>query len=270
MRLRITTLPILLIASLVITLACNLGAPNASAAEPGATSNPAQPIAPTAAIPANGGLCDNPLYPVRQGASWTYASTGSPSGDFTYTDTISEVRADGFTLSTEFTGLVRTQEWVCEPGGLKALEMGGAGAAASVSTQGTTAEFASSDVTGVSLPKEITPGMQWQYSLKMTGVTAMPGDQNAQSSGTFNLTMQEMGNETVTIPAGTFEAVKFQSTSLIQLTADFQGVQLPVTMNSSSLIWYAPGVGFIKSIENSDFSGTPYTSTTELQSYGIP
>lgn len=201
---------------------------------------------------------------------WTYASTGSPSGDFTYTDTISEVRADGFTLSTRFTDLTRVQEWVCEPGGLKALEMGGTGAAASISTQGTTAEFDSSDVTGFSLPKEITPGMQWQYSLKMTGITAMPGDQNAQSSGTYNLTMQEMGKETVTTPAGTFEAVKFQATSLMQLTADFQGVQLPVTMNSSSLIWYAPDVGFIKSIENSDFGGTPYTSTTELQTYNIP
>lgn len=258
MRLRTSTLSIFLVASLTITLACSLGSPQA-------------PVGTEAtAIPADEALCDNPLYPVSQGASWTYLSTGSPSGDFSYTDTIVEVRADGFTLSTEFTGLVRTQEWDCEPGGLKALEMSGTGAAASISTQGTTAGFTSSDVTGVTLPKEITPGMQWQYSLKMTGATAMPGDQNAQSNGTYNLTMQEMGKEIVTIPAGTFEAVKFQATSLIQLTADFQGVLLPLTMNSSSLIWYAPGVGFIKSIENSDFGGAPYTSTTELQSHSIP
>jgi hypothetical protein len=82
--------------------------------------------------------------------------------------------------------------------------------------------------------------------------------------------MQEMGKETVTVPAGTFEAVKFQATSLVQITADFQGLQVPVTMNGTSLIWYAPGVGYIKSVENSDFSGTPFTSTTELQSYSLP
>ena len=261
MRLRTSTLAVILIASLTITLACNIGSPESP------TTNPAQPSPKT---PATGALCDNPLYPVRQGATWTYFSSGSPSGDFSYTDTISEVRADGFSLSTQFTGLVRTQEWICESGGLKALEMGGAGAAASISTPGSTTEFASSDVTGISLPKEVTPGMQWQYSLKMTGVTAMPGDQNAKSSGTYNLTMQEMGKETVSIPAGTFEAVKFQATSLIEITADFQGVQLPVTMNGSSLVWYAPGVGVIKSVDNSDFGGTPYTSTTELQTYSIP
>jgi len=265
MRLRTSIIAAILTANLTITLACNIGSSEKQGAE-----QPANPAQPSPEIPVDDALCNNPLYPVRPGAAWTYSSTGSPSGDFSYTDTISEARADGFTLSTQFTGLVRTQEWVCEPGGLKALEMGGAGAAASVSTQGTTAEFESSDVTGISLPKEITPGMQWQYSLKMTGVTAMPGDQNAQSSGTYNQTMQEMGRESVTVPAGTFEAVKFQATSLIQLTADFQGVQLPVTMYSSSLIWYAPGVGFIKSVENSDFGGTPYTSTTELQTYSIP
>ncbi|MBI3163580.1 MAG: hypothetical protein IPG44_14960 [Anaerolineales bacterium] len=268
MRPRRPILTTLLIASLVTTLACNLGSASPSTGEAQPTSDPAQPAPPTPEPAA--GLCDNALYPVRQGAAWTYQSTGSPSGDFSYTDTITEVRADGFTLSTQFTGLTRTQEWICETGGLKALQMGGAGAAASVSTQGTTAEFTTSDVTGISLPREITPGMQWQYSLTMTGVTAMPGDQNAQSSGTFNLTMQEMGKETVSVPAGTFEAVKFQAASLIQLTADFQGVQVPVTMNGSSLVWYAPGVGFIKSVENSDFGGTPYTSTTELQTYGIP
>lgn len=267
MRLRTSTFTVLLIASLAVTFACNLG--SADSPTSGSESTP-DPFQPEPISPITGGLCDNPLYPVRQGASWTYLTTGSPSGDFSYTDTISEVRADEFTLSTQFTGLVRTQEWACEPDGLKALEMGGAGAAASISTQGTTAEFASSDVTGLSLPKEITPGMQWQYSLNMTGVTPMPGDQNAQSTGTYNLTMQEMGKETVTTPAGTFEAVKFQSTSLIQITADFQGVQVPVTMKGSSLIWYAPSVGFIKSVENSDFGGTPYTITTELQSYSIP
>jgi hypothetical protein len=253
-------------ASLILSLACNIGT-SSPTQENGQTSNPTQPSTNNSIT---GGLCDNALFPVKQGATWTYFNTGSPSGDFSYTDTITDVRADGFTLTTQFTDLVRTQEWQCEAGGLKALEMGGTGAAASISTQGTNAEFTTTGVTGISLPKEITPGMQWQYSLNMQGVTAMPGDQNAQSTGTFSLTMQEMGKETVTVPAGTFEAVKFQATSLVQITADFQGLQVPVTMNGTSLIWYAPGVGYIKSVENSDFSGTPFTSTTELQSYSLP
>jgi hypothetical protein len=260
---------------LLLTLACNLGSGSAPlegqpAPESDQATQPSNdPSQPTENI-TTGGLCDNALYPVKQGATWTYLSTGSPSGDFSYTDTIAELRADGFTLTSQFTGLTRTQEWACETGGLKALELGGAGAAASISTQGTTAEFTSSDITGISLPKEITPGMQWEYSLKMQGVTAMPGNQNAQSTGTFSMTMQEIGRESVTVPAGTFEAVKLQSTSLVQITADFQGLQVPVTINGSSFVWYAPGVGYIKSVENSDYGGTAFTSTTELQSYNIP
>ncbi|MBV6392843.1 MAG: hypothetical protein KPEEDBHJ_02070 [Anaerolineales bacterium] len=253
-------------AILVLSLACNIGAAEPTL-EPGQDSNPPPP---SAGDSTTGGLCDNALFPVKQGATWTYFNTGSPSGDFSYTDTITEVRADGFTLTSQFADLIRTQEWQCEAGGLKALEMGGAGAAASISTQGTTAEFTTTGITGISLPKEITPGMQWQYSLTMQGVTAMPGDQNAQSTGAFSLTMQEMGKETVSVPAGAFEAVKFQATSLMQITANFQGLQVPVTMNGTSIVWYAPGVGYIKSIENSDFGGAPYTSTTELQSYSIP
>ena len=45
-------------------------------------------------------LCNNTLYPTTQGATWIYASTGGPNGSFNYTNSITEVRADGFTLTT--------------------------------------------------------------------------------------------------------------------------------------------------------------------------
>lgn len=251
----------------LLVMACKLGS------QPPVETQTPQPTAPNAfepIIPVSGGLCDNELQPVLQGATWTYKSTGSPTGDFTYTDIISEVREAGYTLTTEFTGLTRTQEWECLPEGLRALQLGGGGASASISTQEMTSQFKTVEVSGLSLPKSITPGIQWQYSLTMQGITAMPGDQQAESQGTFTFDMQEIGTETITVPAGTFEAVKFQSTSTVQVIAEFQGMQVPIVMNGSSVVWYAPGVGYIKSVENSDFGGTPYTATTELQSYNIP
>jgi hypothetical protein len=238
--------------SLVFVLACNLGSPASSQHQP-ATST----------------LCNHELYPVRAGASWTYASSGSPDGNFTYTDTITNVRADGFTLNSQFDGLTRTQEWLCETGGLKALQLGG-GPSAVITTQNAAAELTTPDVTGISLPAQIPIGTQWQYSLTMQGATAMPGDQHAKSTGVFTSTMQAIGIEAITVPAGSFEAVKIHVKSSMQVSAEFQGMQVPISINASSMVWYAPGVGFIKSIENSDFGGTPYTSTTELQSYIIP
>jgi hypothetical protein len=256
-----------IISCMFFIMACNLGSQPLSETQ---TTQPTTPNAFEPIIPVAGVLCDNELQPVTQGATWTYKSTGSPSGDFTYTDIISEVREAGYTLTTEFTGLTRTQEWECLPEGLRALQLGGGGASASISTQEMTSQFKTVEVTGISLPKSITPGIQWQYSLTMQGITAMPGDQQAESKGTFTFAMQEIGTETITVPAGTFEAVKFQSTSTVEVTAEFQGMQVPIVMNGSSIVWYAPGVGYIKSVENSDFGGTPYIATTELQSYNIP
>lgn len=253
----------ILIIALLTTFACNL-------------TNPVENI-PSAdsTIPEENeaivieGLCDNLLYPVKQNATWTYSNTGAPSGDFTYTDTISQVRSDGFTLTTTFEGLTRTQDWACETGGLKALEYGG-GPTANITTQDMSFDFNTLEVTGISLPKEIVTGMQWLYSLTFEGDTVMPDGSQTKSSGTFTVTMQQMGNETITVPAGTFETIKFQSNSTINIIGEFQGIQVPMTVTSSTITWFAPNIGQIKSIGNSDFGGTPFTLTTELQSYNIP
>ncbi len=215
------------------------------------------------------GSCDNMFFPVKLGATWTYTSTGGPAGTFTYTDTITNVHADGFTLTSQFDQTNRTQDWSCTVDGLKALQLGG-GSAAGISTQGITAEFITAEITGLTLPKKITQGMQWQYNLTMQGTVAMPGDQKAEASGTYTVDMKEMGVEVVTIPAGTFEATKLQANPTIDIKATFEGLEVPIKFNGASLLWYAPGIGYVKSVENGDFGGTNYTVTTELQTYNIP
>ena len=82
--------------------------------------------------------------------------------------------------------------------------------------------------------------------------------------------MQEMGRETITVPAGTFEAVKIQSNSTIDISTSFEGIEVPVKFNGTTISWYVPGIGFVKSVENGDFGGTAFAATTELQSYSIP
>jgi len=216
-----------------------------------------------------GNLCDNALYPIKQGATWTYASAGGPGGSFTYTDTITSTRADGFTITSQFADLMRAQEWTCQADGLKALQLGG-GTAAGLSTLGMTAAFTTSEITGISIPKEITSGMQWNYSLKMQGTMAMPGDQQAQSDGTYSVMMQEMGTESITVPAGVFEAIKIQANSAIEIITIFEGVEVPIKFNGTTISWYVPGIGFVKSVENGDFGGTTFSAMTELQSYNIP
>ena len=217
----------------------------------------------------SGVLCENRLFPVRAGASWMYLNTGGPSGTFPYSDTISEVHEDGFTLTTQYSNMSRSQQWECETDGLKALELGG-GTTASITMQGITAEFTTSDISGISLPNNLENGLQWEYSLSIVGTLPMPTGELVQSTGSFSSIMHDMGTEYITVPAGTFEAVKIQSTSIVEILVPFGGQQVPMKYNSTSMVWYAPGVGYIKSIENWDLGGEPYTSTTELQTYVIP
>ncbi len=214
-------------------------------------------------------LCDNPYLPIKRGATWTYTSAGGPTGTITYTETITEVHEDGFLLTTQFADSVRTQEWKCVPAGLQTFGPGSA-STASISAREMTAAFTTIEAGGVSLPKDIAPGMKWLFSLKIQGTTATPSDENAHAQGILAAVMQESGRETVAVPGGTFEAVKIQASVTMQVTADFQGIPLPIAFNGSSLIWLAPGVGYVKIIENSDFGGAPFTTATELQSYNIP
>ena len=214
-------------------------------------------------------LCGNALYPTTQGATWVYTSTGGPSGSFNYSNSITAVRSDSFTLTSQFADITRTQEWACQPDGLKALQLGG-GSAAGVSIQAMTADLTTSQVTGISLPKNISSSMEWQYSLLLQGTVAMPGDQQSQSSGTYSVSMKELGRETVTVPAGTFEAIKVQSNSTVDIISAFAGNEVPIKFNGITITWYAPGIGYVKSVENGDFGGTAFSATTELQSYNIP
>jgi hypothetical protein len=257
------TLPIIALI-FIFTTACSTG---------GAIANPPLPtiISPNENLPAGipaAGTCENNLLPVVENASWNYYSVGGPNGDFAYTDTINEIAPDGFTLTSQFPSLTLTQKWFCAQDGLLALQLGG-GTTASVSMQNMISDFETMQVSGLSLPRTITPNMKWKYELSMQGFVAMPGEQT-QSPGTFSLDMQELGNETISVPAGTFETGKFQATFTANIDVDFQGSPIRYTINGSSILWYAPGIGFIKSIENIDFSGTSFTSTTELQSYNIP
>ena len=257
---RIKTLLITALA-IVFTVACS------------PEGNPASPVLPTilppgADNPANPGVsddCQNSFLPVKQGASWSYYSAGGPNGDFAYTDTITETQGNEFTLTSQFPNLTLNQKWLCAPEGLIAQQLGG-GTTASVSMQNMITDFRTLEVSGTSIPKEIVPGMQWEYHIAIEGSVATPGE-STQSPGTFDLVMQEFGTESVTVPAGTFEAEKIQATFNAEINVDFQGSPVPYTVNGSSIVWYAPGVGYIKSIENIDFSGTSFTSVTELQSY---
>ncbi|NJC97394.1 MAG: hypothetical protein FIB03_13840 [Anaerolineae bacterium] len=225
-------------------------------------------VAPESGMPVMGeGLCANAYFPVREGATWTYTSTGSSHGDYSFTSTVSSTRADGFTLTGQFDEVTVNQEWACRPEGLVALQLGG-GPAGSLTVQDMKLELETQNATGVTYPAEIKPGDSWSSGLDFQGKMNI-ADQLAEASGDAQSNYTAIGMESVIVPAGTFEAMKVQVEMTININASYQGLTVPVTFTGTSTTWLVQGVGWVKSESVSNFADTSITETIELQSYSI-
>ena len=214
------------------------------------------------------GLCTNLYYPVRQGATWTYKSTGGPAGEYSFTDTITAVRDDGFALSTQIGDLTRTQEWTCTASGLAALQLGGA-PAAMLNSQNIQLNLDITNATGVTFPAQINPGDQWQQTMDVTGNVTMMNEE-AAAAGNAQMNFSAVGNESVTVPAGTFDALKVNVDVTLNVDATYEGITLPVSFSGNYTYWFAPSVGWVRSSGTGNVLGSSFSDTTELQSYNIP
>jgi len=242
-------------------------------AEPqtGATEPATEPPATSEGdgLPVTGeGLCANAYYPIREGSTWSYKSTGGPAGEYAFTDTITSVRDDGFTLSTQFADLTRTQEWACQPEGLVALQFGGA-PAAMLNAQNMQLELEVNNVSGVTFPSEIQAGDQWNHNLDFEGSVNVAGEEGA-ATGNVQTSFNAVGNESVTVPAGTFDTLKIQVDTTLNINVTYQGLSVPVTFSGTYTYWFAQGIGWVKASGTGEVVGTSFSETTELQSYNIP
>lgn len=234
--------------------------------EPGAVTEEAAPPVTEAPAPSSSGTgpCDNPYYPVREGATWNYQGTSSLTEPYTFTDTITSLRADGFTLTSEFDELTRTQEWACTPEGIVALQMGGG-----LTTSQVNLTVETQSASGVTYPAEIEAGDTWSHSIEFTGTMDIAGQAGA-AEGSTQSDFTALGVEPVTVPGGTFEAMKVQVLTTFEASVNFQGMSIPVAFTTTTFSWYAEGVGWVKSDSSGDFMGEGYTDTIELQWYNLP
>jgi len=225
------------------------------------------PVA-TPSLTASNGQCSNAYYPVREGATWTYSSTGGPAGGYGFTDTITSVREDGFTLTSQFGSLTRSQEWACQPEGLVALQLGGTSAAI-LNDDNMQATLNVDHVSGVTFPSTINPGDTWQHALEFTGQITVAG-QGIDAKGDAQSSFQAVDYESVTVPAGTFEALKIHVNTTININGNFNGVSFPVKVTTPYDYWFVKDVGWVKASGSGDVGGESFSETIELQTYNIP
>jgi hypothetical protein len=244
---------------LVVSLtACGKGPePTAPPVDPGVV------IIPTAQP---GDPCANEYIPVKNNTIYNYSSTGSPSGSYSFTRTITNVRADGFTVDTKFKNQDLPQEWSCKPEGLVPTQLGATDATSILAFEKFT-NLTAANITGFVMPPAVTPGAEWNYALDIQGTEKVQEGNPATMTGRVAINYVAGNKESVTVPAGTFDAIAIEVSTVIDFNVVSGSNTVKLSLDSTYTVWYAPGVGWVKSNGYGKLSGQDYVETIVLESY---
>ena len=200
--------------------------------------------------------CDSPYFPVREGWVWTYQSTTTPTS--TYQQSYPEVGPDSFTQQTRIDGNTLTSHWTCNETGYMSLDdqrVSGVGMSGF--------KISNASVKGSRWPKgNLNVGTKWSYEYSFQG-----SGEGMDMMFTLKGEEEVVGQETVTVPAGTFQAWKIKSTTTstvsnpmldaLKQQMEAAGNQMPEGMPmmdfmkpvvTESFSWVAEGVGTVKSV----------------------
>ena len=208
--------------------------------------------------------CDNPYMPVVPGATWNYRLTG-PLAD-TFTHSIVSVESSSFVEQDVFAaGVTRQGTWNCENGNLIALDPP-SGASANVNTENNVSvDFETKDLSGVTIPAAINAGDSWSQSLTLEGTQTINGT-SFPAGNQLTSDCKAIGIESVTVEAGTFDAMRVECQTTMNISIAMGDVPIQSTLDLTGTNWYAEGVGLIKTLT----TGMGFDSTTELVAYNIP
>jgi hypothetical protein len=269
---------------LVLLTACDSGgnvaptttpptAPTATALPPTATPLPPTPTptpilptatpvspTPTTASSAATGACNNPYYPVKANAQWKYRVTYQTGGlaPSEFTQSYTNITANGFTERRVFPNLTVENGWTCSSEGLLAAQF------ANLNTGGPSQfKFETLKSSGVTVPAAATlkVGATWNNGYEVKAQIST-GNTTNQAQGKITQAHKIVGQESVTVPAGTYNAFKVETDFSMALSIVVGGVTVPTNFNFKVTSWFAPNVGLVKSVTASE----ALAATTELQS----
>ncbi len=178
--------------------------------------------------------CQNRYYPVRDGAIRRYKnSNGSKDTVVTQEYKNGEASFDEILTVDQVT---LQQKWLCTDEGLIAPNYGSA-----LDTPGLKLE--PRHVSGVTLPREteLELGKTWTAVYKLAGTS----DQLGKIDGDATVTNKVAAlDESVTVPGGTFRALKIIAEIDLKMTMGNRKIPIPTVKSET---WFAPNVGLIKS-----------------------
>lgn len=213
-------------------------------------------------------LCANPYWPVKDASRWAYLSTGSPAGEYEFGIKIREVRADGFTVAASFKKVPSQQEWMCTPEGLVPLTMV-ASNATSILAFRQFQDVRMSNIVGVYMPVNIAPGQAWSFEFDFTATQVEEGV-STPVSGHIKYDFTAGNNESITVAAGSYDALPITMVSAIKFTVNGAAGPVENDMKSTYTYWYAVNVGWVKASGSGKLGGLEFFETLELVGYSAP
>lgn len=239
-----------LVLSILFLSACNLPSRQITQVE--------TPVATTAAIfeslPTPTSECVNPYFPNRMGDTWEYSGANSAIGAYTRTDTITDSGAEAFSQQTTLSNITYSVSYTCSSFGLLSNDPVQQYAGALLSSSDAPVNLILRSNSGSSLPAEITPGDTWQQTADWDATTP-----EINMSGRFIFDYTAVGYENVTVPFGSFNALRVDTTIRIEVTGFriLAGTYMTTT-------WMVPDVGIIKIEGSSHIPGVDFTDGMQL------
>jgi hypothetical protein len=240
----------LYVVAIVLTLAACQAQTATQAQQPQATS-----------AQTDSGACANPYVPVVEGATWTSSGSTDVGGSFSRTTTISDVGTNAFLAEWSMDPLTGVITWTCTPEGLLEDQSNGGIFSSVLSGPDATVKIESVSNTGVTVPTSIQPGDTWSQ----VNVLTASSTEGVSMNGTLTLEFAAIGTESVTVPAGTFTAMKVS----VHATAEYTQQGYTSTIVYDGTDWLVEGVGRVQSIGEMS-EPMSFTYEAHLDSYSIP
>jgi hypothetical protein len=212
--------------------------------------------------------CEHPYLPARGGASWSYAVSGGPAGDFEVTEQVTAVRASGFTLTSRIAGQTFPHTWACDQEGLTAQQFDGM-AAAGIALAGGQITLVTDTVEGVSLPAGLAPGARWQQQYTISGSQAFPGLGTLPVRGTVTVDYTALAIEAVTVPFGSFQALHIHSESVYDVRVGSGLLSFSPELFGSSEIYLVENLGMVRVEIDFSLMGDQQHTVVALTSYSF-
>jgi len=214
--------------------------------------------------------CDNPYYPLKAGDEIEYQSTGA-GGKTTHTMKVVEATGESAKIKFTFSApseVTMTQNIFCEGGRVRTdayidLTSGAGGVQMKSETEG---------VEGDLMPKDPKVGSTWttRYSMtsKFEGVK-VPGNFEGMKMALESVN-KVLAEEKITVPAGTYTALKVEVVSSMKMS--MPGLPVPIPPSSMTFHeWWVKGVGLVKVASADSKAGKWETVATRVKiAGGIP